>query len=143
MSPHQRHGGARRPPEIHVNLRPVRLIPNLLGQKPRRRAKAFHGSNEWLHVVARGELVMPALAREQGPGAALPPGSKRTAVLTLSISVVIVAVPAGAEWRINLEHGVHHPQGIHDERIIRFADPVADQLKKTPIDNFLGREDPL
>src|SRR5450759_1882747 len=84
--------------------------------------------------------MVPTLTRQEWPAPPLSPTNERSAVSSLSIPIVVVAVPAGSEGSLDLEHGVHDPQRIHNQRIIRFSDSITYQFEKPCIDNVLGRE---
>ena len=86
---------------------------------------------------------MGAFAGEQRPCAALSPALVGAAVFALAVAVVVVASPAGAEGRVELEDGIDHLERIDDERVVGAADAVADELKEARVDNLAGLEDLL
>src|SRR5664280_905707 len=86
---------------------------------------------------------MTSFAREQRPGTPLAPAYKGAAIFPLSISIVVVAAPARAEWSLHLQHGVYDFEGIHNKRIVGPADSVAHEFQKTRIHDFFGRKDGL
>src|SRR5579872_2359502 len=124
MSPHEGHGRARWVPESHVDLGTVWLIPELFRQESSRRCKAFNRPDERCYVASGSQLVVTALARQQWPSPSLAPPNKGPAVFSLSVSVVVVTVPARAEGGVYFEHGVDDPQGIHNDRIIGLSDSI-------------------
>lgn len=71
-------------------------------------------------------------------GPALAPAFVRAAIRPLAVSVVVVAVPAGAKGRLDLEDHFHHLEGILDQRVAGLADAVANQLQKPGIDDLPG-----
>ena len=90
--------------------------------------------------MSRGQLVVTSFAGEQRPRTSPAPAYKRTTIFALSISVVVVAAPARAEGSIHFQHGVYNLEGIHDDRIVGFADSVTHQFQKTRIHDFFGRK---
>ena len=86
------------------------------------------------------QLVVTSFACEQRPRTSPAPAYKRTAIFALSISIVVVAAPARAEWSIHFQHGVHDLEGIHNDRIVGLADSVTHQFQKTRIHDFFGRK---
>lgn len=83
---------------------------------------------------------MASFACQQRPSAPLAPANKCAAVFPLSISIVVVAAPAGAEWSVHLQHGVHNFQRINDDWIVGPADSMTHQFQKTGIHDFFGRK---
>ena len=142
VRPHQRPGGAGRPPEEHEEVRPVRLVPDLLRQQAGRGGEPFHGPEIRVRGPSRGQLVVPALPGEQRPRAPLPVPDERPAVLALPVPVVVVPPPARAVRRVHLEHGIDHAQGVLDDRIVRPPDPVPDKFQEPSVDDLLRREHP-
>src|ERR1035441_7970789 len=86
---------------------------------------------------------MTSFAREQRPGTPLAPAYKGAPIFPLSISIVVVAAPARAEWSLHFQHGVYDFEGIHYEWIVGPADSVAYEFQKARIDDFFGRKDAL
>src|SRR5947199_7969805 len=140
MSPHERHRRAGRPPEEHASFGEVRRVPDLLGEQPRGRREALHGAEVGRNVPPGGELVMSTLSRQERPCAARTPSYVRAAIVPLAVAVVVVAAPAGAEWRLHLQHRVHHAERVLDERIPGSADSIANELEEPRVDDLLGGE---
>jgi hypothetical protein len=58
----------------------------------------------------------------------------------LSIAIVVIASPAGADWGVYLKHVIDHLQRIDHQRILRAPHSVTDQLQKSAIDYIAGFE---
>ena len=86
--------------------------------------------------LARCQFVVGALAYQQRPRAALAPTQKGPAVAALSITVMVVAQPAGTFRRFHLQNVIDHLQRVHDQGIVGRAHPVADQFQKAGIDDL-------
>src|SRR3990172_13135883 len=127
MGPCQGHGSARGSAEKQVLLRPVSLVPDLLGQHAGARGKGLDAAHEGLRVPARSELVMAPFTGQQRPGAALAPSLKGPAVLSLAVAVVVVPPPAGAEGRVDLQNRIDDLERPDDVEVIGFPDAVPDQ----------------
>src|SRR5207245_2971788 len=68
------------------------------------------------------------------------PALPRPAILPLAIAVVVIAMPAGTEWRIHFEHGVHDAQRVLDQRVVESPDPVTHQFEESRIHDVLRGE---
>src|ERR1700674_2584397 len=110
-------------------LRAVVFVPDLLRDKMSRRGEAFQPADVLPNILARGQFVMAPFSRKQGPTATLSGAHERSAVLALTVSVIVVASPAGARWRLHLKRGVHHSDTIADHRILPRRTAIADQLE--------------
>src|ERR1700729_3426473 len=86
---------------------------------------------------------MTSLPGEERPRTPLAPADERATILPLSIPVVIVAAPARAERGVHLQHRVHNPEGIRNERIVGSADAMTHELEKAGVDDVLGWKDAL
>ena len=53
---------------------------------------------------------------------------------------MVVAPPAGAVGRVDLEHGVNDLKRVNDERVVGAADAIADELEEAGVDNLAGLE---
>ena len=84
-------------------------------------------------VVARRQFIVRALTRQERPGTALTPAQKRSAVVPLSVAVVVVSSPAGTHGSFHLEGVIDDFQRIDNHRIVRSPDPVPHQLQKACI----------
>ena len=91
------------------------------------------------NILARGQFVMAPFSRKQGPAAPFAGTHERSAVLALTVSVIVVASPAGARWRLHLKRGIHHSNRIADHRIVRRPNAIADQFEETRINDFSRR----
>src|SRR2546427_13253130 len=83
---------------------------------------------------------MAPLSSQQRPGPTLPPSLKWASIGALAVPIMVVAMPAGTKWRLDLQHGVNHAHGIGDERIVWIADPIPHEFQETGSDNFAGGE---
>src|SRR5665213_4017026 len=101
MRPGQWHGGTGGAAETHSMRGKVGPIPDLLGQHATGGGEPLHGSDHGANVVPGGELVVRAFACQQWPGAALPPAFIGTAVMSLTVAVVVVTPPAGAKGSVD------------------------------------------
>ena len=83
---------------------------------------------------------MGALAGEERPGAALSKTDVGAAVFTLAVAVVVIAAPAEAVGRFDLQDVIDDLEGINDERIVSAADAIADEFQEAGIDDLAGLE---
>ena len=90
-------------------------------------------------VAPSRDLVVPALACEQRPRAAARIG---TAIVPLTVAVVVVAVPARTNGRVDLEDSINDTDRIHHDRIVCASDAVPHELEKPTVDDFLCRPFP-
>jgi len=58
------------------------------------------------------------------------PFLKGSAIGALPVSVVVIAAPTRAEWRIDLQNRIHNPQRILDQRIARGRIPKRTSSRK-------------
>src|SRR5579862_2215299 len=135
MGPHQWHGGTSGPAAPHKDLGPVVLVPGLLREQAGCRSKILHRTDIGLSAAPGGKLVMAPFTSEQRPNAAHTMLRKRTTVLLLAISIVVIAMPGWPRRRIRLEHSIDHFEGGDDGGVVRPADTVADQFQKAAIDD--------
>lgn len=68
--------------------------------------------------MAGCQFVLAAFSGQQRPASAFSPLNKRSPILSLPVSVVIVTVPGWANRRVHLEHSVDDTQGVHDQRVV-------------------------
>src|ERR1700720_2622759 len=120
-------------------LRAVVFVPDLLRDKMSRCGEAFQPADVLPNILARGQLVMAPFSCKKGPTATLSGAHERPAVLALTVSVIVVASPAGARWRLHLKRGIHHSNRIADHRIVRGPNAVADQFEETRINDLSRR----
>src|SRR6202158_6464759 len=120
-------------------LRAVVFVPDLLRDKMSRCGEAFQPADVLPNILARGQFVMAPFSRKQGPTATLSGVHERSAVLALTVSVIVVASPAGTRWRLHLKRGIHHANRIADHRIVRRPNAIADQFEETRINDFSRR----
>ena len=74
------------------------------------------------------------------PCPAFAPSDIRASVLSLAVTIVIVAMPNRPDRSVHLQYRINYLQGIHDQRIIGPSYPVAYELKKAGInDLFCGK----
>src|SRR6202795_3830106 len=117
-------------------LRAVVFVPDLLRDKMSRCGEAFQPADVLPNILAGGQFVMAPFSRKQGPTATLSGAHERSAVLALTVSVIVVASPTGARWRLHLKRGIHHSNRIADHRIVRRPNAIADQLEETRINDL-------
>src|SRR6185437_13947321 len=86
------------------------------------------------------ELVMAALPGEERPGPAPAVAEEGSAIVPVAITVMVVAVPARPERRIDPEHGIDDLQRFLDHAIVRRAHAVAHQLEETRVHDILRLE---
>src|SRR6266850_5014017 len=83
---------------------------------------------------------MTALAGQQRPWTSPSPTGIACAIFSLPEAVVVVAMPAWSIRCINLKHSINHSKRILNDRIVRAADAITNQFKKTSVDNlFRGK----
>ncbi len=102
---------------------------------PPRELKPSSALNIGRHVVTRRQFIVGAFSGEQRPRPALAPAQERTAIVALSVAIVVVASPAGPDWSFHLQHVIDHLHRIDDERIVGTAHAVADQFQEAAIDH--------
>src|SRR6202162_6070330 len=120
-------------------LRAVVFVPDLLRDKMSRCGEASQPADVLPNILARGQFVMAPSPRKKGPTATLSGAHERPAVLALTVSVIVVASPAGSRWRLRLKRGIHHSNRIADHRIVRRPNAIADQFEETRINDFSRR----
>jgi hypothetical protein len=79
---------------------------------------------------------MTPFSSKQGPAAPFTGTDERSAVLTLPVSVVVVATPARAGWRIHFERGIHDANRLPDHGIVSRPNAVPDQFEETRINDL-------
>ena len=136
MRPHQRYRRARRSPQIQAAPRPVGLVPHLFRQQLTARRELFVTFNQRANIVARRQFVMRAFARQQGPHPSLAPSLIRPAVRSLPVAVPVVTQPSRPILEIALQYLVHHPQRIHNQRIIGPPHAVTHEFKEASVDDL-------
>ena len=136
VRPHQRHGRPGRPARLEAARRDGSGIPDLLGQHPARGSHARHGDEQRQRIVTAAQLVVTPLAAEQRPGSAAAGAVESAPVVVLAITVAVVAVPAWARGRVDLQQCIGHLDARGDERILRAAQAEANQLQE--VDAHLG-----
>src|SRR5690625_4179375 len=125
MRPGERHGRPGRPATEKPPLGDVPAIPDLLRQKMAIACKALHGDEQALGPlpVAKGELVMRALAGQERPTAPDSGAIEWPAILVLPITVIIVAMPSRPGGKIGLQQMVDHLHRVHDPWVIGRPQP--------------------
>ncbi len=83
---------------------------------------------------------MGSFASKQWPCASLAPAVVRTAILLLTVAVVVVAAPAVAIRGLDLQNVIDDFERIDDERIVGAPDAVADEFEEAGIDDLAGLE---
>src|ERR1700693_114399 len=121
-------------------LRAVVFVPDLLRDEMSRCGEAFQPADVLPNILAGGQFVMASFSRKQRPAATFSGAHERSAVLALTVAVIVVAPPAGARWRLHLKRGIHHSNGIADHRIVRGPNAIADQFEETRINDFSRRK---
>src|SRR5579883_2200951 len=101
VRPKQGNCRASRATEKHALGRKVRQIPELLGKKTHAMGEIFHRIEIGPRVSSGCQFIMPAFASQERPQTTTSPALEGRAVGLLTVPVVIVSVPAGAEWRID------------------------------------------
>src|SRR5690349_9363301 len=108
MCPQERLGRAGWPPETETPRRHVWCIPDLLRNQAHAFSEIFQSAQIRFWVMTSGNLIMPALGRQQGPGASCAPTVKRAAVVTLAITVMVIAPPAWTIGCFDLQHSINN-----------------------------------
>src|ERR1035441_1336273 len=116
----------------------VRLIPDLRRQQPRGIRESFHRADVELHVMTGRELIMPTLSGQQRPRPPAPIAGEGPAIILLPVSVVRIASKTRPLRKIVPERGVDDSDGSLDQRIVRFANSVANQLEESRVDHLGG-----
>src|ERR1039457_589304 len=117
-------------------LRAVVFVPDLLGKEMSRSGKAFQPANVLPRIPTRGQFVMTPFSSKQGPAAAFTRTDERSAVLTLAVSVIVVAAPARPRRRVHFERGVHDANRVPDDGIVCRSNAVSDQFEETRINDL-------
>src|SRR5581483_12465294 len=107
---------AARPAAIELAPGDVGRVPDLLGdQMPvAREALERREQARGRGALARGELVVRALAREQRPRPPDAGAVEGRAVLVLAVAVAVVAAPARPRGQIDAQQRVDHANGVAD-----------------------------
>ena len=91
MCPQQRPGCARGSSKKEKPGRHVESVPNLLRNQAHTFSEIFQSAQIRFRVMTSGDLIMPALGRQQRPGTTCAPTAISTAVITLPVIIVVVA----------------------------------------------------
>ena len=86
----------------------IRCIPDLLWYQADSSRKVFERAQIRFRITAGGKLVMASFTGQQRPCASDAPAVIRLTVITLAVTVVVVAVPTRAEWCLHFEHRIHN-----------------------------------
>lgn len=93
------------------------------------------------HVaIASRQLVMRALARQQGPWTPLADAIERAAIRMFAIAVTRVAIPERTLRQIDLQLMVDDLYRVEDPRIISGPQPKANKRQGIGADNVTGRQ---
>src|SRR4030095_2571634 len=106
--PKKRHRRAGGTPEFHMRIWQVRPVPQLFSEHAALIRKILYGRNERLWIASGREFVMAAFSRQDWPASANARPVESTAVIFLTIAIVIVTTPARALWQIMFEHAIDH-----------------------------------
>ena len=93
--------------------------------------------------MSGGQLVVTSFPGEQRPSTTPPEAHKRAAIVALSISIVVVTAPARAKWRVHLQQGVNHLDGIHNDWVVGPANAMTHEFKKSRIHDIFSWKDTL
>src|SRR5271157_5847908 len=104
MCPHQRDSSASRSPESQALGRNVRAIPDLFGNQSDADGKVLDGGQVRIDIPSSSQLVRGPFASQQRPWSPHAPAQERGSVIALAITIMIVALPAWAFRRIDLQH---------------------------------------
>ena len=80
-------------------------------------------------LASSRELEVPALAGKQRPDTAAAGAVVGAAVVVLAVTIVIVAVPAGAARRLGFQHRVYQRDGVAHDWIIGQAQAITRELQ--------------
>src|ERR1700684_4366984 len=117
-------------------LRAVVFVPDLLGKEMGRCGQTFQPANVFGRISTRRQFVMTPFSSKQGPAAPFTGTDERSPVLTLPVSVVVVAAPASAGWRVHFERCVHDANRLPDDGIVCRSNAVPDQFEETRINDL-------
>src|SRR5438874_4225670 len=106
VRPTKRHCRAGWGPEFHMGLWQVRFVPQLFGEHAALVGKILDGRNERLWITSGRQFVMATFSRQDRPATSNASSIKRTTVVLLSITIVIVATPARTLWQIVFDHAI-------------------------------------
>ena len=104
--------------------------------------KRLQITNVSLRVASGGNLVVGAFSREQRPWAADALRTKRLALVTLAVAVVVVTTIARTVGEVVLQDGVDDPDRVLDDRVAGGSDAEADEFEKAAIDDVPGGNAP-
>src|SRR5215472_6029589 len=90
--------------------------------------------------MSRGDFVMTALTGQQRPGTPLSPTRVPGPVIALAKAIMIIPAPARSVRRVHFEHRIDDAQRIFDDRMVRAANAVTNQLEKTAVNNLFRRK---
>src|SRR3954454_10320116 len=140
MRPGKRHCRARSLSGREATSRDRVRIPDLLGYHPAGARHRRHCFEIGQRIVAGAQLETPALPGQQRPSAADAGPVIRPAVLVLAISVVDIAVPDWAVWRLGPQQRVGQAQRALNQRIVGTAEAKPHELQKFGADLLVGAE---
>src|SRR6516164_4445257 len=136
MRPQERHSRARWTTEVEKLQRRIRTIPNLLRNQSNALREVLNCTQERSSVMSRGDFVVTALAGQQWPWTTLAPTRVPGPVIALAKAIMIIPAPARSIRRVHFEHRIDDAKRIFDERMVRAANTVTNQLEKTAVDNL-------
>src|SRR6266446_5382196 len=79
---------------------------------------------------------MTAFTRQDWPATSNACSVKSTAVIFLSVAIVVVTTPARALWQIIFEHAINDFDGIANDRIVRVANTESHQMQEISADHI-------
>src|SRR5579875_387047 len=79
---------------------------------------------------------MRTLARQQRPRPAFAPLLVSAAVRFLSVSIVVVTMPAWPQASVGFEHCVHYTQSVDHQRVVGRKDSITNKLEKSAVDDI-------
>src|SRR6185312_9553762 len=112
VGPHQGCGRAGWTSQIHEGGRQIRSVPHLFRKHASLSGEIFHGSHEWRYVSTSRQLIVRALSSQQWPCTPYTPSLIRAAVGMWTVTVIVIATPNGAHWRLDLEHSINDTKRV-------------------------------
>src|SRR5204862_7927162 len=115
---------------FHPVARQVIRVPKLFGDHSALVGKVFHRLDEWERIAAGIQFVMTAFAGQNRPAATHTAAIKSTAVVLLSIAIVIIATPPRSLRQVAFNHPVNDFDGVAHDRIVGAANTEPDEVEE-------------
>src|SRR6185437_13936214 len=124
-------------PQKQLAIGDICAVPYLLGKQPAAIGRGFDRLLQFLRDsrISSRQFVVCAFSRQQGPGAANAGSIKRRTVGMLSVSIVVVAVPARTLRNSHLQQCIEDFNRVQNPGIVWCAQSESHQGQRVWTDN--------